>query len=489
VKELGTEVAKRLRQEGLKAGSLSLKVMVRHPDAPVDTPKLLGHGWVDTHTKNSILQEDGRKRSATDDPSLIAKTAWNLMKSLDAPSHELRGIGITLQKLEKDGQSVDVVREKGQSKLSFAAPQAPRPRSPDTISSASILPPADPAPPPAAQTSPEKSSSGSTTPEVIILDDSDSEEEPAVAAKPKSRLAKQVEQPSRLRSMSKETTKKEVYIPQQLFRTTKTNLGDPPSASQISADELLYYEIDPGFYESMTPEIRRDILADARKMKPRFVPKKNKQKARAKSPERPPMQDPVPSVLVLSPSSPHEPETKKLEPVFETTQYRNLPPDVLREILPALGPASQKHVLDQLRLLVPGVGHSTRNTSITRNAGPPQVDVRIRPEPQFAKMSNVDDIEERLEQWVTAGRDVLNEEDIERFGGYLEKCVMRDKGHNLSKAVELLRFWRMLLEDEFGKKDSIEVKGSGRAWWEGFERTFQRVDWVVWKETSCHLVL
>ncbi|GAA5963651.1 hypothetical protein JCM3765_003531 [Sporobolomyces pararoseus] len=501
VKELATEVTRRLRQEGLKAGSLSLKVMVRHPDAPVDTPKLLGHGWVDTHTKNSILQEEGRKRSAVDDPALIAKTAWNLMKSLNAPAHELRGIGITLQKLEKGGQSVDVVREKGQSKLSFAAPplKAPRPRSPEPASASresSVSPPAPLAPAAQPSRSNKDSSSGSTTPEVIILDDSDSEPEPpAIARKPIKQAihAVQAEERSRLRSRST-SVKKEVYIPQQLFKSSKSNVVEPPSASQITDAELRYYGIDPGAYREIGPENQRQALADAKKRKPRYVPKANKQKPSVST--NAPRQDsaapaPVPDVLVLSPSSPetNSSELDKTAAIFQNTQYKDLPPEVIRDVIPALGPASQRILLNQYKLRVPGINSTTRGDHTTRNAGPPPLDVRIRPEPQFAKLTDIDDIEERLEQWVTAGRDMLNEEDIERFGGFLEKCVMREKGHNLNKAVNLLKYWMLLLEDEFGKKELTEAGGSGRAWWEGFERTVQRVDYVVWKETACHLRL
>lgn len=476
--------------------------MVRHPDAPVDTPKLLGHGWVDTHTKNSVLQEEGRKRSAVDDPVLIAKTAWNLMKSLNAPAHELRGIGITLQKLEKDGQSVDVVREKGQSKLSFAAPppKAPRPQSPEpdpASRESSSSPPAPLQSVAQSSTSDKDNASGSTTPEVIILD-SDSElesEPPVVPRKPVKQAvqALQAEERSRLRSRST-SVKKEVYIPQQLFRTSKSNVVEPLSASQITDAELEYYDINPEAYRAIGPEFQRQVLADAKRRKPRYVPKRNKQKpsfsAKAAQQEST-VQAPVPSVLVLSPSSPEgtKSEIDKTASIFQNTQFKNLPPEVVRDILPALGPASQRNLLNQYKLRVPGINSTTRGDQTARNAGPPQLDVRIRPEPQFAKLSDIDGIEERLEQWVTAGRDALNEEDIERLGGFLEKCVMREKGHNLSKAVDLLKYWMLLLEDEFGKKESTEAGGSGRAWWEGFERTVQRVDYVVWKETSCHLRL
>ncbi|GAA5912847.1 uncharacterized protein JCM6883_004850 [Sporobolomyces salmoneus] len=481
VRELATEVARRLRQEGLKAGSLSLKVMVRHPEAPVDTPKLLGHGWVDTHTKNSALRADGRQRSAVDDPELIAKTAWNLMKSLKAPPHELRGIGITLQKLEKDGQSVDVAMEKGQSKLSFAAPPPQVSRSRSSESAPSAPSSREVSAPPLAP--PAQSSRSSTTPEVIVLDDSDSDEEPTIIAKPRVIPSPRRDEPTRQRSM-KPPQKKEVYIPQQLF-STKSNLGGPPSASQVSDAELEHYGLDPEVFRSLDPELQRDELAYRRKHKLRYVPKKDKQKVAVKA--KPPaakVQAPIPSVLVLSPSSPAVREEDKTVAFLQNPAYKNLPPDVLRDVLPALGPATQRNVINMYKLRVSGNGPTTRDESTTtRN----QIDVRIRPEPQFSKLTQLDDIEERLEQWVTMGRDQLNEEDIDRLGGFLEKCVMRDKGHNLSKAVDLLRYWRILLEDEFGKKDSIQAGGSGRAWWEGFERTLKRVDYVVYKETSAHL--
>ncbi|KPV75211.1 uncharacterized protein RHOBADRAFT_26520, partial [Rhodotorula graminis WP1] len=98
VRQVGVETARRLREQGLQSRQLTLKVMQRHPEAPVEAPKMLGHGWCTTENKVSTLA--GRSGGATDDGDIVGETACKLMRSLQAPPHELRGIAVQLSKLE-----------------------------------------------------------------------------------------------------------------------------------------------------------------------------------------------------------------------------------------------------------------------------------------------------------------------------------------------------------------------------------------------------
>lgn len=95
--DLSADVASRLQALSRRAKSLTLKLMTRHPDAPVEAPKFLGHGICDTHSKSVSFPR------ATDDATLIAVTAWKLAEDFDFDPKELRGIGIQMQKLEGDG--------------------------------------------------------------------------------------------------------------------------------------------------------------------------------------------------------------------------------------------------------------------------------------------------------------------------------------------------------------------------------------------------
>ena len=490
MRELGQEVARRLRQESLKARQLTLKVMTRHPDAPIDAPKLLGHGYVVTENKQSDLKGIGG--TAIDDGGVIAETAWKLMKSLNAPPHELRGIGLQLHKLEKDGQSVDIVREKGQSTLSFAAPAVSRPPSPVPV----VAKPLSPPPPLLEETSAPRSAQlsarpvhppvkslpikplpakpapiAAVKPETLILDDSDSDSiEP-----PKPKVP--IKGNSRTRSGSRQASvrsKPDPYIP-SLFNVAKKTGPAPPTASQITDEELEHYGISPDYYRALDSQSMKEVLDHAKRRKPVYAPKKKKQKITAPAPI-----DPDPSVpsLAIIPASP----TEGLDAAAK---------EHLRDILPALDLASQEKLIKEFHniraLRVQGTT-SNRDTASTRNAGPVK-DVPIRSEPRFNSKTDPDEIRDRLESWVVEGASNLNEEDIESFAKYLEKCVSREKGHSLGQAVELIKWWSYLLEEEFGSKDAAKLGGNGQAWWEGYERTVERIRYLVRKETSCVLRL
>ncbi|GAA5890528.1 hypothetical protein JCM5296_005074 [Sporobolomyces johnsonii] len=508
VRALGEETAKRLRHEGLKARQLTLKVMTRHPEAPVDTPKLLGHGWVITENKNSNVA--GAGGSATDDGGIIGETAWKLMRALSAPAHELRGIGIQLQKLEKDGRPVDVVREKGQATLSFAAAPKPapaRPSSPQANSSRTSRPPSptcvalpssqpearppivtissspkEQRPPLAQQQSlapppPKRVRSSKPDQDVLVLDDSDTDGDatPLVPAVGRTRSRSN-------RSISR---KPEPYIP-NMFRSSKKHAAPPPpTASQVSDADLEYYGINPEFYRALDRQSRMEVLAEARRTRPPPSPSKRRKTAppppplpAADSSVAPTSAPPPPMVIVLPPS-PTDINDGALASM-----------DIPRDVWAVLGKATQRehlahHKARQSRLVVgdrPKRDGQTaaRSTAVVR-------EVSIRPEPRFKRLADVDDIRDKIEQWVGGGADALSNDDIDSFARYLERCVSREHGHDSSKAVELLQWWAYLLQDEFGKRET--AKGGARAWWEGYERTVERVGYIVQKETGCRLVL
>ncbi|KAG0144249.1 hypothetical protein CROQUDRAFT_65240 [Cronartium quercuum f. sp. fusiforme G11] len=123
VKELGVEVSRRLVELGLRGRHLTVKIMKRAANAPVESAKFLGHGICDEQSKATKIS--GPADSATDDGPRIGEEAWKLIKNMNIPPEDLRGIGIQIQKLEK--ASVDVGNLKGQSTLMFK-PSKPHPK-------------------------------------------------------------------------------------------------------------------------------------------------------------------------------------------------------------------------------------------------------------------------------------------------------------------------------------------------------------------------
>ncbi|QRV86890.1 DNA repair protein REV1 [Ceratobasidium sp. AG-Ba] len=95
---LGREVSDRLKSINKRGRSLTLKIMKRHPDAPKEAPKFMGHGKCETFNRTSSIS--GPRGSATDDPDLIGREAWKLLQAMAFDPTELRGIGIQIQKLD-----------------------------------------------------------------------------------------------------------------------------------------------------------------------------------------------------------------------------------------------------------------------------------------------------------------------------------------------------------------------------------------------------
>lgn len=78
-----------------KISSISLKILKRHPRAPIDPPKFLGCGHCIT------LQQRSNLGIPTDKIGIISTELQSLFRSLDVPPCEVRGVGIQFMKLAR----------------------------------------------------------------------------------------------------------------------------------------------------------------------------------------------------------------------------------------------------------------------------------------------------------------------------------------------------------------------------------------------------
>ncbi|KAJ7650454.1 hypothetical protein FB45DRAFT_18894 [Roridomyces roridus] len=119
LQQLAANVKQRLKEVKTLGRQITLKIMKRHPEAPVEGPKFLGHGRCEVFNKSRPLDR------ATSDSDIIAERAWDMLKSFNFDPTELRGIGIHITKLE----SIDGPTDPKQAKLAFdAAPRVPSAR-------------------------------------------------------------------------------------------------------------------------------------------------------------------------------------------------------------------------------------------------------------------------------------------------------------------------------------------------------------------------
>nr|XP_018263083.1 uncharacterized protein I303_04574 [Kwoniella dejecticola CBS 10117]OBR85241.1 hypothetical protein I303_04574 [Kwoniella dejecticola CBS 10117] len=119
INDLGYEVAKRMQNLGVKGRQITLKLMKRHPDAPIEPPKFLGHGWCETFNKSSPIS--GPRGNPTDDGEILARESVKLLKALNLDPVELRGVGIQVTKLDTEDKDKTKDRDPGQGKLSFGS--------------------------------------------------------------------------------------------------------------------------------------------------------------------------------------------------------------------------------------------------------------------------------------------------------------------------------------------------------------------------------
>ncbi|KAI1312410.1 impB/mucB/samB family protein [Xylaria venustula] len=106
------ELEKRLLNEQVKGKLLTMKIMRRSMDAPLDPPKHLGHGKCDTFNKSVSFGV------ATHGYQILGKEAVSILRSYNFSPGDLRGLGVQLTKLESIKS--DLSNPDGsQKKLSF----------------------------------------------------------------------------------------------------------------------------------------------------------------------------------------------------------------------------------------------------------------------------------------------------------------------------------------------------------------------------------
>ncbi|XP_057670736.1 DNA repair protein REV1 [Diorhabda carinulata] len=96
IQNLAVEIHNRINDIKMRARCLTLKLLVRAPEAPVETAKFLGHGICDSLTKSTT------SNAILNNPQVIFNEAKSLYEKLGVDFADLRGVGLQLTKLEKN---------------------------------------------------------------------------------------------------------------------------------------------------------------------------------------------------------------------------------------------------------------------------------------------------------------------------------------------------------------------------------------------------
>jgi DNA repair protein REV1 len=223
VMNLCKELERRLLNEQVKGKHLTMKIMRRSLDAPLDPVKHLGHGKCDTFNKSVVFGV------ATNNAETIGREAVSILRSLKFSPGDLRGLGAQLTKLEPI-KSYPTSVEASQKKLAFPSKGGP------PSAKKSRAEPIEDGDSPVKQTA-TPSRRGDTDP---IADD------PLTPRKPKSQFA------------------------HPALALAKAGEGDKKSRTPINitgTQFLMPTQVDPTVLAELPPDIRRSLVAQ-RKMDP-----------------------------------------------------------------------------------------------------------------------------------------------------------------------------------------------------------------------------
>lgn len=99
MKQMCEELIKRLKDLNMKGKQLTIKIMTRAKDVPVETKKFMGHGVCDSISKSVNLSV------LTDEYSIVEMNILKVIHLMNILPQDLRGLGIQLSKLEDSDSS------------------------------------------------------------------------------------------------------------------------------------------------------------------------------------------------------------------------------------------------------------------------------------------------------------------------------------------------------------------------------------------------
>ncbi|XP_070561511.1 DNA repair protein REV1-like isoform X2 [Ptychodera flava] len=232
--ELSEEVQKRLSNINMKGKTITLKVKVRKAGAPVDPAKFMGHGVCDNLAKSVTLV------TPTDSVQVITRECLVLLRQMKIPAHELRGIGIQVNKLSSTKPGVHAER----SVLDFIKSMPKASSSKEIVTDMQSVPSTGDMP----STSKERDTDKHNMPSTSHSEDKDKFTTP----KPKQGIRAMMEKSSSARPASSSTM--------------VTNDGASTSSAAIATreDEDLYLpspsQVDPSVLAALPENLRHQIL-------------------------------------------------------------------------------------------------------------------------------------------------------------------------------------------------------------------------------------
>ncbi|WWC94180.1 hypothetical protein V866_001019 [Kwoniella sp. B9012] len=536
INDLALEVAKRMKNVGVKGKQITLKLMKRHPDAPIEPPKFLGHGWCETFNRSSSIS--GSRNNPTDDSEVLARESVKLLKALNLDPVELRGVGIQVTKLDTEDKDKAKEREVGQGVLSF---QPKRPQK--VIQAQEIIPspveknrPPEPEIPDSAKANERQSHSlsPSRSPEVEVS--MDRSPTPQAEAGPSRLPATEAEEgidPSFLAALPpslQEEVKRDYAQAKAQNRSSRANSERPTSGVHVEETATRATTVSPvkkqhsaaHITRQLRPKLKTQLKANQLADRPLFSAWN---KAQAKDDGYVYEQE----IVDLTSSDPLPVEVQDEEiGGYKLSELRELGID--KEVFQALPEDMRKEVIDEERrkagrrkiLTRPGNGRLTsksmsvspskaaagagvgsRSTSIPPNgkskvSDPPSISISKPPKPALFKSTEIEDILCVIEKWIESRNGSSPaQRDIDKVKNWLIK-TMSTSGvlGGVERCIEVIRYMRIVLREKYPLQEDMIVKhkdiileedqqeeGEG----DEDENRVGRCWWIVWKDYTAEV--
>ncbi|KAJ7773410.1 hypothetical protein B0H16DRAFT_1714296 [Mycena metata] len=460
---IAAQVEGKLKEIQMLGRSITLKIKKRHPTAPIEPPKFLGHGHCEDFSKQTPLFAPGGR--ATNDAKVIGDHAFRILKSFNFPPEELRGLSIQIQKLEPTVGPVNT--GVNQRTLNFKPSDRPR------------------QPPPAVVVRTHSLAANSVNVTIdISLPDVEEVDQSVLEALPPE-MRQELENAWRRRSESPFPGK-----------------APPPPAVERGSGPPRPAAPPRGVF----PQQQRSRSAKPTRMQ---------QSALRLAPRAPG------SGYVIDKNSlhPNRPANAFLRPT--DADLRDL--DIDLEVFAALPRAVQREQLTRARLIkergaVPEV--SGERLILKPRKFIPSDNVFRQPPPyarypELAKLrrqgckgpggeklffTETDDVQNVLGTWVDAFKKFPPEErDVEFFAKFLVQSVDSERSTDtgVERAIAIVKWWLVLLRRYWGDYEDFEPLGDedpevmkvAEAWWKAFRDVKERIDIVARKKFGGRLSL
>lgn len=460
VKALSDELHRRLVENLVKGKQLTLKVLRRSADAPLEPVKHLGHGKCDVFNKSIILGV------ASNDTEVLGKEALSMLRGFSISPGDLRGIGIQMTKLEPLKSGPTERPESSQRQLNFKT--SPARRRPEQVVDPDDL------------DSPHKGDSASVHHGPPL---NDSNQKPLNLAGTQFIMPSQPD-PAVISELPGDIRSR--LLSQNKSRDSRSESPCPPARKRQATMELPpQSQLDPETLAALPEDVRAEVLEyynpPSRTTEP--PPPVTTGLSPSSGPSRP-NKTTIPTKRRRGrPTSKPLGNMKLTQSSFGALRASSTDPDsttpppeqtgISEDFLAALPDDIRQEVLEE-----------HRRSQIQQPANsPPQV--RIRPQPQqqpqpekllrlsplperptftSKKLSNPSDLRDAVSAWYAAFRaDGPFRDDVSSLSGYLRRVILWEK--DVDKAVSVVNWLAWLVDDgrsgnQSGQSQSQSLEGS-----------------------------